>query len=58
MLTNRLSDSLTANCDSCGVDLETCTPDFRAAVSILKEAGWRIQKGADDNWEHRCPECA
>lgn len=58
MLTKRFSDSFTANCDGCGVDFETYTPDFRSAVSIIKEAGWRIQQSSAGDWEHRCSECA
>jgi hypothetical protein len=46
-----------AECDGCHTTLDTNTSDFRAALEVIKDAGWRVCR-AGDGWGHFCPVCA
>lgn len=45
------------NCDGCSEVEDTETDDFMDALSIVKKAGWRIQKDVGNEWIHWCPIC-
>jgi len=52
-------------CDDCG-EIWLPPPLGRGSAKrnliesweLAKDAGWRVFKGAKDEWQHRCPECA
>lgn len=43
-------------CDKCDEEFVT-SGSFRDAWESAKGDGWRTFKNADDEWEHRCPDC-
>jgi predicted RNA-binding Zn-ribbon protein involved in translation (DUF1610 family) len=43
-------------CDECGETNNTYREDFQEALQIIKNEGWRFQKGVA-GWEHYCPQC-
>ena len=45
-------------CDHCGEVTETHCTRFEGAWAKAKARGWRARRGADGEWEHRCPDCA
>lgn len=47
-----------ASCDFCSTEIELQTRDFMTAVEIIKRRGWKISKGEDGQWQHKCPACA
>ncbi len=51
-------DGYDIECDFCGeVEWLDSGEDFRLAVSLAKEAGWKSRKDVGGNWENICPEC-
>jgi hypothetical protein len=43
-------------CDACGNEYHAETASFEAALSKMKQEGWRAVKRKGD-WEHLCPLC-
>lgn len=43
-------------CNDCGERCETEVDDFKEALEILKDEGWKYEK-IDNEWEHLCPQC-
>lgn len=44
-------------CDLCQEETYTASGSFRDVWESAKDDGWRAFKNADDEWEHRCPDC-
>jgi len=46
-------------CDWCSNFLNCDTyEDFRGAIDMAKDKGWKIRKDEDGEWIHICPVCA
>lgn len=56
MSIERYKDMRIPTCDICGDTLPE-EYDFSDAVQAMKDAGWKIQRNDDGEWEHFCPEC-
>ena len=61
----RQRGELVAECDGCGAEFPGgCQDDFREFIQDIKDAGWRIVRGEDEDgegngsWEHYCEDCA
>lgn len=44
---------ITFECDECGEELHTDTPDFTVALQVLRDNGWKSCKLGGD-WMHYC----
>jgi hypothetical protein len=51
------SDEMIFNCSQCNEELDTAEGDFHAALAMIKNEGWSVEKHPD-GWKHFCPECA
>jgi len=47
------------DCDKCSNFLNCDTyEDFRGAIDMAKDEGWKITKDEEGDWIHLCPICA
>jgi hypothetical protein len=46
-----------ASCDFCSNEIEIQTRDFQFVVKVIKQRGWKISKGPEGEWVHKCPAC-
>ena len=46
-------------CDSCSNYLNCdVEDDFKEAVDMAKDKGWKVKKDQEGDWVHICPVCA
>jgi hypothetical protein len=65
MTSSSCRDGFEFSCDDCGtvwsppkLGRGSAKRDFMESWELAKDEGWRAFKGARDEWQHRCPECA
>lgn len=47
---------INVHCDSCSKAVEMGTRNFAQALTIIKDAGWRVRR-IDNGWFHFCRDC-
>lgn len=53
----RLDNEMVFNCSQCNDEFDTRESDFKAALQMIKDEGWSVEKHPD-GWKHFCPKCA
>lgn len=56
-LHRELNRDITYFCDHCSNELETGENDFVDAQIQLKSEDWRVYRGKDGDWYHKCRSC-
>lgn len=55
-MVHRIHGNVVFECDACGEELDTETPDFASALVMMRAEDWRARKFGQD-WVHSCPDC-